>query len=112
MAETIFGRILKGEIPAPLLHSDEHCIAIADINPAAPFHVLVIPRKPLVNVGAAGAEDTELLGHLQLVGAALARKAGWPEFRMLTNSGADAGQSVMHLHLHVLAGRSLCWPPG
>ncbi len=112
MADTVFGRILSGEIPATLLHSDEHCIAIADINPAAPFHVLVIPRKALLNVGAAGVEDTALLGHLQIVGAALARKAGWEEFRMLTNSGAGAGQSVMHLHLHVLAGRSLKWPPG
>lgn len=112
MTDTVFGRILKGEIPAQLLHSDELCIAIADISPAAPFHVLVIPRKALTNVGAAGTEDAHLLGHLQLVGAELARKAGWQEFRMLTNSGVGAGQTVMHLHLHVLAGRGLKWPPG
>lgn len=112
MADTIFGRILRGEVPATLLHSDERCIAIADIQPVAPFHILVIPRKAIVNVGDASASDEALLGHLQLVGARLAREAGWPEFRMLTNSGAGAGQSVMHLHLHVIAGRSLQWPPG
>lgn len=112
MADTIFGRILRGEIPAQFLHSDEHCVAFADISPQAPFHVLVVPRKPLENVGAAETADAALLGHLQLVGARLAREAGHADFRLVTNSGAGAGQSVLHLHIHVLAGRALRWPPG
>lgn len=112
MADTIFGRILRGEIPAHFLHQDELCVAFADIAPQAPFHVLVVPRKAVVNIGAATEVERDLLGHLQLVGAQLARAAGHDNFRMVTNSGAEAGQSVMHLHIHVLAGRAFKWPPG
>lgn len=112
MAETIFARMLRGEIPTRFLHEDEHCVAFADIAPQAPFHVLVVPRRPLTNIGAAETADGALLGHLQLVAAVLAKAAGYADFRIVTNSGAGAGQSVMHLHLHVLAGRTLRWPPG
>jgi len=112
-SDTIFGKILRGEVPAKLLHSDDRCIAIADVHPEAPFHALVIPRKAIVSLGDAGEEDEALLGHLLLVAGRVAREHGKAkDFRVVTNSGAGAGQSVAHLHLHVLAGRPLAWPPG
>ena len=112
-SDTVFGKILRGEIPAKTLHSDDRCIAIADASPQAPFHALVIPRKPLVSLADAKPEDEALLGHLLLVGRDVAAKAGCAAaFRVVTNAGAGAGQSVMHLHVHVLGGRPLKWPPG
>lgn len=108
----IFARILRGEIPATLLHEDEHCIAFRDIAPQAPFHALVVPRKPLARLGDATVADAPVLGHLLAVAAQLVRANGFADFRTVINSGAGAGQSVFHLHLHVLAGRDLHWPPG
>ena len=110
---TIFGRILAGEIPAKRLHEDDDCIVIADIAPQAPLHALVIPKKPIASLAAATAADAALLGRLLLVAQSVAVKAGHgAAFRVVANSGAGAGQSVMHLHFHVLAGRPLHWPPG
>lgn len=113
MGDTVFGKILRGELPATFLHQDDRCVAIRDVAPRAPLHALVIPRKPLVSVAAATAEDAALLGHLLLVAAKVAADAGHGgAFRVVTNAGEGAGQSVPHLHLHVLAGRPLTWPPG
>lgn len=113
MADTVFGKILRGELPATFLHQDDRCIVIRDIAPRAPLHALVIPRKPLVSVAGATAEDAALLGHLMLVAAKVATDHGHgAAFRVVTNAGEGAGQSVPHLHLHVLAGRPLTWPPG
>lgn len=114
MAEkTLFERIIAREIPATLLHEDAQCVAFRDINPQAPFHALVVPVKPIPKVGDAGAADEPLLGHLLTVAAKVAREAGYGEaFRLAVNNGAGAGQTVFHLHVHVLAGRSFSWPPG
>jgi histidine triad (HIT) family protein len=113
MADTIFGKILRGEMSADVLHQDDRCMAIGDINPQAPFHALVIPRKPLRSLADAAAEDASLLGHLLLVAKSVAGSAGYGDaFRTVLNSGERAGQSVHHLHVHVLAGRPFTWPPG
>jgi histidine triad (HIT) family protein len=111
---TIFAKILSGEIPADKLHEDEHCIAFRDIAPQAPHHVLVIPRKPIVSVAHAEPEDAALLGHLMLVAAKVARDLGLESggYRLVTNIGEHGGQSVYHLHIHILGGRQLGWPPG
>ena len=108
----VFARILRRGLPTPLLHEDEHCVAFRDIAPQAPLHLLVIPRRPLRTLGEAGQADAALLGHLLLTGASLARQLGHPEARVVINNGAAVGQSVFHLHVHVLAGRSFAWPPG
>lgn len=115
MAEekTIFARIIDGEIPADIVHSDDLCIAFRDINPQAPVHILVIPRKPIASLFDATAEDRELLGHLMLVLRDLALKEGLEEgFRTVLNTGAGGGQEVFHLHFHLLGKRKLNWPPG
>lgn len=114
MSKSIFQKIIDREIPAQLAHEDEHCIAIHDINPQAPVHVLVIPRKPLARVAEATAADQALLGHLLLTAAALARKWGVAEsgYRIVINNGRDGGESVPHLHVHLLGQRPLGWPPG
>jgi histidine triad (HIT) family protein len=113
MADTIFGRILRGEAPANVLHRDDRCMAFADVAPKAPFHVLVVPRKPIPSVADATPADRDLLGHLLLVASDVARAAGHGgAFRLVVNSGEGAGQSVPHLHVHVLAGRPFSWPPG
>lgn len=111
---TIFARILAGEIPADFVYQDELVVAFRDVSPQAPFHVLVIPRQPLASVADAGQEDTALLGHLLRVAAKVAADAGLAErgYRVVTNVGKDGGQSVAHLHLHVLGGRAMSWPPG
>jgi len=110
----VFARILRKEIPAQLLHEDEHCIAFRDAAPQAPAHFLVIPRRPIARLADAGPGDTALLGHLLQTAAALARRLGLADggFRVVVNSGAGAGQSVFHLHVHVLGGRDFGWPPG
>ena len=109
---TIFGRILSGEIPCDQVYADERCLAFRDVAPQAPVHILVIPRQPIARLDQAGPEHAELLGHLLLVAARVARQEGLSDFRTVINSGAEAGQTVFHLHLHVLGGRSLAWPPG
>jgi len=112
MADTIFGRIARGEVPAELVYEDERALAFRDVNPQAPTHLLVIPRKPLARLCEASEEDADLLGHLCLVAARVAREAGLGDYRLVVNDGAGAGQSVFHLHLHVLGGRPFRWPPG
>ena len=111
--KTLFEKIIAREIPAKFLHEDELCVAIADVNPQAPMHLLVIPRKPMPRLCDAVPEDQALLGHLILVANKVAADAGYGEaFRMVINNGAAAGQSVFHLHVHVIGGRPLKWPPG
>ena len=110
---TIFSKIIAREIPADIVYEDEHCLAFRDINPQAPTHVLVIPKKEIVKLSDAGAEDQALLGHLMLAAGKIARQLGVGDaFRLVVNNGAEAGQSVFHLHLHILAGRPMHWPPG
>ncbi|WP_411869623.1 histidine triad nucleotide-binding protein [Vulcanococcus limneticus] len=109
---TIFGRILRGEIPCDQVYADEHCLAFRDVHPQAPVHILVIPREHVVNLAEAGSDHAALLGHLLLVAAQVARQEGLEGFRTVINSGAEAGQTVFHLHVHVLGGRPLAWPPG
>jgi histidine triad (HIT) family protein len=110
---TLFERIIAREIPASIIYEDAQCIAFNDINPQAPFHALVVPVKPLPKVSDASVADEALLGHLLLVAAQVAREAGHGDaFRLAINNGAGAGQTVFHVHVHVLAGRPLGWPPG
>ena len=110
--DTIFGRILRGEIPCDQVYADEQCIAFRDVAPQAPVHILVIPRDHVVNLAEAHQEHEQLLGHLLLVAAQVARQEGLEGFRTVINSGAEAGQTVFHLHVHVMGGRPLAWPPG
>lgn len=113
MSKTLFQKIIDGELPAGFVHQDEHCVVIRDINPGAPLHLLVIPRKPIPRLADAEPGDQALLGHLLLVGHRVAADEGFGEaYRVVINNGAEAGQSVFHLHLHVIAGRPLKWPPG
>jgi len=110
---TLFGKIIRREIPADIVYEDDLCLAFRDINPQAPTHVLVIPKKEIARLADAGADDQALLGHLMLAAGKIARSLGVADaFRLVVNNGADAGQSVFHLHLHILAGRKLRWPPG
>jgi histidine triad (HIT) family protein len=110
----LFCRVIAGEVPADLLHRDEVCVVIRDINPQAPSHVLVIPREHIESLNEASHRDEALLGHLLRVGARIANDEGYAEdgYRTVVNTGAGAGQSVFHLHLHVLGGRPMSWPPG
>ena len=111
-AETIFSKILRGEIPSDKVYADEEFYAFRDINPGAPTHILVIPRKPIAKLADATAEDAELLGRLLLVANTVAKREGLTDYRLVINNGAGAGQSVFHLHLHILGGRPMAWPPG
>ncbi len=110
----LFCKIIAGETPADLLHQDEQCVVIRDINAQAPTHLLVIPREHLESLDDASQRDEAMLGHLLRVGARMANSQGHADsgFRSVINTGAGAGQSVFHLHVHVLAGRTLNWPPG
>ena len=113
MSDTIFGRIINKEIPADIIHEDELCVAFRDANPQAPVHFLVVPRKPVARLQDLVPEDMPLIGHIHIVIAKLAEQeeiAG--AYRVVVNSGAEAGQSVFHLHYHVLGGRPFAWPPG
>ena len=113
MSETIFTKIINREIPADIVYEDDLCLAFKDINPRAPVHLLVIPKKPLATLADVGSDDQEILGHLLVVANIVAEKEGVGDaFRLVLNNGAGAGQEVFHLHLHVLAGRSFTWPPG
>ena len=111
---TLFTKIRTGEIPGDVLYQDETCFAIRDIKPEAPRHLLVIPVKEIPAVDAATAEHKTILGHCLLVAAELARREGIAKtgYRLVINNGADAGQSVDHIHVHVLGGREMKWPPG
>lgn len=114
MAKTIFQRIIDREIPAQPLHEDGLCIAIADINPQAPVHVLIIPKQLIPRLGEATTADQATLGHLLLTAAALGRQLGMAEsgYRIIINNGLDGGETVPHLHVHLLGKRPLAWPPG
>jgi len=110
----LFCKIVSGEIPGDVVHQDDSCLVIRDINPQAPLHVLVIPRDHVESLDDASQKDEGLLGHLLRVGARVANDSGHGEggFRSVINTGEGAGQSVFHLHVHVLAGRRMSWPPG
>lgn len=110
---TLFEKIIQRKIPADIVFEDDQVLAFRDINPAAPTHVLVIPKKPIPRVGAASAEDQSLIGHLMLKAAEIARELKLESgFRLVINNGPDGGESVPHLHCHLLGGRALQWPPG
>jgi len=110
----IFCQVIAGEIPATIVHRDERCVAFDDINPQAPVHVLVIPVEHIESLDEASGRDEGLLGHLLRIGARIANERGLSEtgYRTVINTGAGAGQSVFHLHAHLLGGRALGWPPG
>ena len=111
--KSIFKKIIDKEIPADIVHEDEQCLAFRDIAPAAPTHLLVIPKKELENLAAADEEDSPLLGHLLSVARKVATQEGLEDgYRVVINIGNNGGQSVDHLHLHVLGGRKMEWPPG
>ena len=113
MAETIFTKIIKREVPADIIYEDDLCLAFKDITPKAPIHILIIPKKPLEKLSAAGEEDQTLLGHLLVKAGDIARDLNCENaFRLVINNGAEAGQEVFHLHLHLLSGRPFSWPPG
>ncbi|MGH8612209.1 MAG: histidine triad nucleotide-binding protein [Gammaproteobacteria bacterium] len=113
MADTLFSKIIARQIPADIVYEDERCLAFRDIDPQAPLHVLVIPKQAVASLADANDGDEALLGHLLLVANRVAVEQGYGEaYRVVVNNGAGAGQSVFHLHLHVLAGRILTWPPG
>ena len=111
--KTLFSKIIDGEMPADFVHQDDHCVVLRDVNPQAPVHLLVIPRKPIPRLAEASQEDVNLLGHLLLIARESAKKEELTEgFRIVVNNGTDGGESVPHLHVHVLGGRPLSWPPG
>jgi len=110
---TLFEKIIAREIPAQIVYEDDLSIAIRDINPQAPVHVLVIPKKAIARIGEAQPDDQVLLGHLLLTAAKVAKQEGLENgFRITINQGADGGETVPHMHVHVLGGRALGWPPG
>lgn len=110
---TLFKKIINREIPADIVYEDELSLAFKDINPQAPVHVLIIPKKPIEKLSDANIEDQALLGHLMLVAGKIAEQLNLDNtFRIIINNGAGAGQSVFHLHLHLMSGRPLSWPPG
>jgi histidine triad (HIT) family protein len=111
--KTIFKRIIDREIPAKIVYEDDHCLAFEDIHPAAPTHLIVIPKREIASVDDVKAADAETVGRLFVAIRAIAAKLGLGSgYRVVTNCGPDAGQEVMHLHFHLLAGRKLGWPPG
>lgn len=114
MSKTIFQKICDGELPARIVYQDDLVVAFHDINPQAPTHVLIVPRKPIRNLASVAPEDAPLLGHLMVKAAEVARQLGLAEegWRMVFNSGPNAGEAVPHLHGHILGGRKMGWPPG
>ncbi len=113
MTETLFTKIIDRKIPADIVYEDELCLAFKDINPQAPLHILVIPKKNIVKISDTTENEQDLLGHLLLKAGEIANAQGYGEaFRLVINNGENAGQTVFHLHIHILAGRSFSWPPG
>lgn len=113
MSETIFSKIINRELEADIVFEDEQCLAFRDINPQAPMHILVIPKKPIDKLANAEQNDQALLGHLMLVAGQIATQEGYGDaFRLVINNGESAQQTVFHLHLHIIGGRSFTWPPG
>ena len=110
---TLFEKIINREIPAEIVYEDDLCVAFRDVNPQAPIHILIVPRKVIKRVADATPEDIPLLGHLLHAAGEIARQMNCADaFRLVVNNGAEAGQSVFHLHVHLLSGRPLLWPPG
>ncbi len=110
---TLFTKIINREIPADIVYEDEQCLAFRDIDPKAPTHILIIPKKEISKISEAVAEDQKLLGHLLLKAGDIARSEGVSDnFRLVVNNGESAGQTVFHLHIHLMAGRAFNWPPG
>ena len=109
---TLFAKIIRGEIPSDRVYEDDRCIAFRDINPAAPTHILVIPRQGLAQISHMTEADEPLIGHLMRAATLVAEAEGLEDYRLVINNGAGAGQSVFHLHVHVIGGRGLAWPPG
>ncbi|MEL6554980.1 MAG: histidine triad nucleotide-binding protein [Cyanobacteria bacterium J06621_11] len=111
--DTIFGKIIRKEIPADIVYEDDLCLAFRDITPQAPTHILVIPKKPIPKLADAQPEDKALLGHLLFTVSEIAREQKLENgYRVVINTGEEGGQTVFHLHLHLLGGRALGWPPG
>jgi histidine triad (HIT) family protein len=109
----LFTKIINREIPADIVYEDDLCLAFKDVNPQAPFHVLIIPKKHIEKIGDATENEQDLLGHLLLKAGKIANEQGYSEaFRLVINNGENAGQTVFHLHVHILAGRNFNWPPG
>lgn len=112
MADCIFCKIVAGEIPSERVHEDEHVVAFKDVNPQAPHHLLVIPRAHVARIADLTDDQRDLAGRLLLAARDVAKSLGLEAYRLVVNNGAEAGQSVFHVHVHVLAGRPLSWPPG
>ena len=110
--ETIFSKILEGKIPCDEVYRDSRCLAFKDIDPKAPVHILLIPRKKIESLKMAEENDINLLGHLLLVASKIAKQENLEDWRTVINTGERAGQTVFHLHLHIIGGRDLKWPPG
>ena len=111
---TIFEKIIAREIPARIIHEDDQCLAFHDVHPQSPVHFLVVPKKVITRIGASTGADEPLLGHLLFVAQTLAKQEGVADsgFRIVINNGPDGGETVPHLHVHVLGGRPMAWPPG
>jgi histidine triad (HIT) family protein len=113
MSKTLFQKIIARELPAAIVYEDDLVLAFRDIRPAAPVHVLIVPKKMIPRIGEAKVEDEKLLGHLLLKAAQVARQLGLTDgYRLVINNGADGGETVPHLHVHILGGRRMDWPPG
>jgi histidine triad (HIT) family protein len=114
MSKTLFEKIAAREIPAQIVYEDDLVLAFRDIKPAAPIHVLIVPKKPIPRIAEAKPDDHAVLGHLLLKAAQVAQQLGLPSsgYRLVINNGPDAGESVPHLHLHIIGGRKMSWPPG
>ena len=114
MSQTLFEKIIARQIPARIVYEDDLVLAMHDINPQAPVHVLIVPKKPIPRIAEAGPEDHQAMGHLLLKAAEVAVKLGLEKsgYRLVINNGPDAGESVPHLHCHILGGRPMSWPPG
>ncbi len=112
--KTLFEKLIAREIPATIVYEDDLVVAFRDVKPQAPTHVLMVPRKPIPRIAEAQPEDHQVLGHLLLKAAEVAKKLGLTEngFRLVFNNGRDAGEAVPHLHCHIIGGRALGWPPG
>lgn len=112
MSDTIFAKIINREIPADIVYEDERCLAFRDVNPQAPVHILIIPKTPIARLADVENDQQELLGYLLMTLKNIAAEQELEDYRVVINNGAGAGQSVFHLHLHLLAGRAFDWPPG
>ena len=113
MSDTIFSKIIKREIPADIVYEDDECLAFRDVNPQAPVHILIVPKEPIARLADAEERHKSLLGHLLLAASRVAAQEGFGDaFRLVINNGEKVGQTVFHIHVHILAGRRFGWPPG